>query len=415
MARRRKEHLTDRAVTAAPEGLICDGGGLYLRVTKGADGSLNRSWLYRFAAGRRERWMGLGAYPEVSLREAREMTYDAKRLRRQGIDPIDDKRARKSAQTLKAIKETTFATAAHGYIRSHSAGWRNAKHAAQWQATLETYAYPILGRLPVQAIDASLVLKAIEPIWTTKPETASRLRGRIEAILDWARARGLRDGENPARWRGHLDKLLPARSKVRRVEHHAALPFDDLPAFMGRLGKQEGTAARALAFTILTAARTGETIGAKWDEIDLVARVWTIPAGRMKAGKEHRVPLAAAAIAILEHAAERRENDFVFPGFRGGGLSNMALLALLRRMGCGDLTTHGFRSTFRDWAAERTGFPREVAEQALAHALPDKVEAAYRRSDLFDKRRTLTEAWARFCTTSPPKDSGVVTSLRRPA
>ncbi len=343
--------------------------------------------------------MGLGAYPEVSLREARERTDDARRLRRQGIDPIDDKHARRSARALKAVKETTFAAAAHGYIRSHSAGWRNAKHAAQWQATLGTYACPVLGRLPVQSIDAGLVLKALEPIWAEKPETASRLRGRIEAVLDWAKARGLREGENPARWRGHLDKLLPARSKVRRVEHHAALPFDDLPAFMGRLGKQEGTAARALAFTILTAARTGETIGAKWDEIDLVARVWTVPASRMKAGKEHRGPLAPAAVAILEQAAERRENDYVFPGARGGALSNMAFLMLLRRMEHGDLTTHGFRSTFRDWAAERTGFPREVAEQALAHTLPDKVEAAYRRSDLFDKRRKLMEAWARFCMT----------------
>ncbi len=414
MARRRKEHLTDKAVTATLEGLTCDGGGLYLRVTRGADGSLNRSWLYRFAAGGRERWMGLGAYPEVSLREARERTDDAKRLRRQGVDPIDDKRARRSAQALKAVRETTFAAAAHGYIRSHSAGWRNAKHAAQWQATLGTYAYPVLGRLPVQAIDASLVLKAIEPIWTTKPETASRLRGRIEAILDWAKARGLREGENPARWRGHLDKLLPARSKVRRVEHHAALPFDDLPAFMGRLSKQEGMAARALAFTILTAARTGETIGAKWGEIDLAAKAWTIPADRMKAGKEHRVPLAPAAVAILEQAAERRENDYVFPGARGAGLSNMALLVLLRRMGRGDLTTHGFRSTFRDWAAERTGFPREVAEQALAHALSDKVEAAYRRGDLFDKRRKLMEPWARACSQPLPA-SAVVSPLRLPA
>jgi integrase len=415
MARKRKEHLTDKAVTAAAEGLVCDGGGLYLRVTKGADGSLNRSWLYRFASGARERWMGLGAYPDVSLKEARNAAEDARRLRRQNVDPIDDKYAKRAAQAVRKAKETTFAEAAENYVRSQSAGWRNAKHAAQWPSTLKRYAFPIIGRLPVQAIDTDLVLKVLEPIWTTKPETANRLRGRIEAVLDSAKVRGLRGGENPARWRGHLDKSLPKRSKVRRVEHHAALPFDALPEFMTRLGGQDGTAARALAFTILTAARTGEVIGAKWDEIDFAARVWTIPADRMKAGKEHRAPLATAAIAILEQAAARRENDFVFPGGRGRGLSNMAFLALLRRMKRDDLTTHGFRSTFRDWAAERTGVPREVAEQALAHALSDKVEAAYRRSDLFEKRRKLMESWARFCSTPATEKRGVVTPLRLPA
>ena len=297
-------------------------------------------------------------------------------------------------------------------MRSHGAGWRNAKHAAQWPSTLKTYVYPIFGHLPVQTIDAALVLKALEPIWNEKPETASRVRGRIEVVLDWAKARELREGENPARWRGHLDKLLPARAKIQKVEHHAALPFDDLPDFMARLKTQEGVAGRALAFTILTAARTGEAIGAKWDEIDLAAKVWTIPAGRMKAGREHRVPLAPAAAEIIEQAAARRENDYVFPGARGAGIAKTSFLTLLHRMGRGDLTAHGFRSTFRDWAAERTSFPREVAEQALAHTLSDKVEAAYRRSDLFDKRRRLLEAWARFCVTPASEKQGAVTPLR---
>jgi integrase len=410
MARRRKETFTDKGVLAAPEGLHCDGGGLYLRVTRGADGSLNRAWLYRFASTGRERWMGLGAYPDVTLKEAREQADDARRLRRRGIDPINDRREAKVAEAIATAKQTTFATAAHGYIRSHGPGWRNAKHAGQWTSTLATYAFPLFGHLPVRSIDTELVLKALEPIWTAKPETASRVRGRIESVLDWAKARKMRDGENPAHWRGHLDKLLPKRSKVRKVEHHAALPFDALPEFIGRLNTQQGVAARALVFTILTAARTGETIGAKWDEIDLGAKVWTIPAGRMKAGKEHRVPLAPAAIAIL--AAERRENDYLFPGSRGAGLSNMSFLMLLRRMGCGDLTAHGFRSSFRDWAAERTNFAREVAEAALAHTLPDKVEAAYRRSDLFDKRRRLMEAWARFCATPAGEQQGAVRALR---
>ena len=412
MARRRKETFTDRGVLAAPEGLHCDGGGLYLRVAAGVEASLNRAWLYRFASNGRERWMGFGAYPEVSLKEARELADDARRLRRQGVDPIDRRREGRAAQAVKAAKQTTFREAADGYMRSHGCGWRNGKHAAQWPSTLKTYVYPIFGHLPVQAVDAALVLKALETIWTEKPETASRVRGRVESVLDWAKARGLREGENPARWRGHLDKLLPARAKIQRVKHHAALPFDALPEFMVRLKSQEGVAARALAFTILTGARTGEAIGAKWNEIDLAAKVWTIPASRMKAGREHRVPLAPAAVEIIERAAARRENDYVFPGARGAGLSNMSFLMLLRRMGRGDLTAHGFRSSFRDWTAERTSFPREVAEQALAHTLSDKVEAAYRRSDLFDKRRKLMEAWARFCTTPSVETRGVVASIR---
>jgi integrase len=244
-------------------------------------------------------------------------------------------------------------------------------------------------------------MKALEPIWQTKPETASRLRGRIEAVLDWAKVRGFREGENPARWRGHLDKLLPARSKVRKVEHHPALPYDELADFVAVLRSQEGIAARALEFLMLTATRTGEVIGARWDEVDLGQKIWVVPATRMKAGRDHRVPLSAAAVSILEEMKKIRESDFVFPGGKKGRpLSNMAMLAVLKRVDRSDLTAHGFRSSFRDWAAERTNFPREVAERALAHTVSDKVEAAYRRGDLFQKRRQLMDAWAKFCETT---------------
>jgi len=287
------------------------------------------------------------------------------------------------------------------------------KHKEQWPNTLNTYAGPVFGSLPVQAIDVGLVMKALEPIWQTKPETASRLRGRIEAVLDWATAREYRKGENPARWRGHLDKLLPARSKVRKVEHHSALPYDELADFIVALRGQEGVASRALEFLILTAARTGEVIGARWDEVDLEEKIWVVPAARMKAGREHRVPLSAAAVAVLEEMSEIRESDFVFPGGKKGKpLSNMAMLAVLKRMERSELTAHGFRSSFRDWAAEQTNFPHEVAEMALAHTVGDKVEAAYRRGDLFQKRQQIMEAWARFCLTTRSQAEVVPISSR---
>jgi integrase len=304
----------------------------------------------------------------------------------------------------------TFRACAEAYMAAHQAGWRNAKHAAQWPSTLGTYVYPVFGDLSVRAIDTGLVMKALEPIWQKKPETASRLRGRIEAVLDWARAAGYRDdGENPARWRGHLQNLLmktssatkAARRTSGRGEHHAALPYADIGAFMTVLREQAGTAALALEFTILTAARTGEVIGAKWEEVNLTEQMWIVPAERMKADKEHRVPLSNAAMTILEQMADAWDSEFIFPGARPGQpLSNMALLMLLRRIGRGDLTTHGFRSTFRDWAGDCTDFPRDVAEMALAHTLGDKVEAAYRRGDGFQKRRLLAEEWAKFCAES---------------
>jgi integrase len=316
---------------------------------------------------------------------------------------------------LEAAKALTFKAAASAYVASHRAAWHNAKHAAQWESTLSTYAYPVIGALSVQAVDTALVLKVLEPIWTTKPETASRVRGRIEAVLDWARARGFRQGENPARWRGHLDNLLPARTKVRAVKHHAALPYDDVPAFMATLRQQEGTAARALEFTILTAGRTGETLGATFPEINTAERAWIVPAGRMKARKEHRVPLSDRAVELVElaRAVPGLSDRHIFPGERRDkSLSNMAMLQLLRRMGRDDVTVHGFRSSFRDWAAERTNFPNEVVEMALAHTVSRKVEAAYRRGDLFEKRRRLMAEWAAFCATTKPATKGAVVSLK---
>jgi integrase len=387
--------LTAMAIMQAKRrGYYADGGGLYLQVSANAA----KSWVFRYKEAGKLHEMGLGPVHALGLAEAREKARDCRRLRLDGLDPIEARKVARMQARLDAAKAMTFEACAERYIASHKAGWRNPKHAAQWPATLATYVYPVFGSLPVQAVDVRLVMNAIEPIWTTKPETASRVRGRIESVLDWATARGFRQGENPARWRGHLENLLPKKSKVRRVEHHAALPHAEIAAFMTELRQQEGVAASALEFAILTAARTGEVIGATWNEIDFAEQLWTVPAERMKAGKEHRVPLSDAALAILEDLREVQQDNFVFPGGKAGRpISNMAMLMLLRRMGRGDLTAHGFRSSFRDWAAERTGFPAEVAEMALAHTVSDKVEAAYRRGDLFQKRRHLMEAWAKFC------------------
>ncbi len=336
-----------------------------------------------------------------------------------GIDPIEARNAAHHKTALETAKAVTFKQAAERYIDRHKAEWRNVKHAQQWRNTLTTYAYPEIGHLSVQAIERSLILKVLEPIWTKKPETASRVRGRIEKVLDDAQSRGERDGENPARWGGHLENSLPNRTKVRRVEHHAALAYAELGGFVKSLRKENGVAARALEFLIFTAARTGEVIGARWLEVDLAVALWTIPLERMKAGKEHRIPLSAPAMAILKELNRARpvgasDDAFVFPGGRPGQpLSNMALLAVLKRMERTDVTSHGFRSTFRDWSAERTNYPAEVAEMALAHTVGDKVEAAYRRGDLFDKRRRLMIDWARFCNTEKP--GGAVVELRKRA
>jgi integrase len=358
--------------------------------------------------------MGLGPLGDFTLDEARERARRARQLLKDGIDPLDARKAERAKQAteaaLAAAANVTFRECAGQYYRFHSRKWSNVKHAAQFLSTLEMYAYPTLGKLPVAAIDKALVLKAIEPIWFTKTETASRVRGRIEAVLDYAATRCYRAGDNPARWEGNLVHALPARATIAKVEHHAALPFPELPSFMVELAAREGIAARALEFTILTAGRTGEIIGTKWGEIDLAQKVWVIPAARMKAGREHRVPLADRALAILQEMP--REVDFVFPGGRKGvPISNMAMAQLLKRMGRPDITVHGFRSTFRDWCAERTSYPNHVIEKALAHVVADKVEAAYRRGDLFNKRRQLMQAWAAYCA-APQREAATVTPIR---
>ena len=408
----RRPDLTAREVAALAKqpGLHWVSANLYLDTTDGV------SWIFRYMLDGRSRAMGFGPYPRVTLAEARARADQAWKIVDAGGDPIEERRARKEAARVERAKAMTFRACAEAYIRAHSPAWKNAKHSAQWPATLAAYVYPILGDLLVRAVDVGLIMKVLEPIWTEKTETASRVRGRIESILDWATARGYRTGENPARWKGHLATLLSAPTKAKaaarrangRGEHHAALPYAEIPDFMAELRQQQGIAARALEFTIQTGARTGEAIGAKWSEINLAERLWTIPADRMKAGKEYRNPLAGRVIEILKDMQKIRESDFVFPGGKAGRpLSNMAMLELLRRMGRDDLTVHGFRSSFSDWCAERTAFPSEVREMALAHAVSDKVEAAYRRGDLFDKRRQLAEAWAQFCA-APVIDAEVV-------
>jgi integrase len=390
-------------------GMYADGAGLYLQVT----GAGAKSWIFRFSLHGKAREMGLGSLSAVSLSEARINAGECRRLRQEGLDPIEVRKARRQQAVLDAAKTVTFSDAAASYIASHRAGWRSAKHAWQWENTLATYAEPVLGRQSIQAIDTALVMKVLEPIWSKKPETASRLRGRIEAVLDWAKSRGLRQGENPARWKGHLKHQLPPRSKLQRVKHHPALPFAELPDFVSKLGAQKGTAARALEFTILTAARTGDTIGAVWNEVNTSDKVWTVPADRMKARKEHRVPLSPRALAILSDEHDVRTSDYVFPGGKAGkSLSSMAMAEVLQRMDRGDITVHGFRSTFRDWAAERTDFHSEVVEMALAHAIGDRVEAAYRRGDLFEKRRQLMDEWARYCNTPAASGRDTIVPMR---
>ena len=396
-------------------GMHPDGGGLYLQITP----SGARSWTYRYMIAGKERYMGLGPLARVTLKAARDLADECFRQRRDGVtigertyfDPLEIRDARRAADRLEAAKAMTFEQCARAYLDDHRDSWRNPKHRQQWENTLAAYVCPVFGALPVQAIDRQLVLKAIKPIWKTKPETANRVRGRIEAVLDWATSGDLRKGDNPARWHGNIANALPRRSKVRKVQHHPAMPFDALPAFMASLREQQGIAARALEFTILTAGRTGETTGAAPAEIDADAKMWTVPADRIKAQREHRVPLAPRALAIVEEMP--RGGRYVFPGGRRGKpLSNMAMLAVLERMGRADVTVHGFRSTFKDWTSERTSFPNEVSEAALAHIVGDKVEASYRRGDLFDKRRKLMEAWAIYCAA--PK-VGKVVAFRRKA
>jgi integrase len=411
---KRIDRLSPRRVaTERRPGYYADGGGLYLQVSP----ARTKSWVFRFTLNGRAREMGLGSLDTFALPEARNRALACRKQLDERIDPIDARDALRAQGRLDAAKALTFSECAEKYIAAHRAGWRSAKHASQWERTLKTYAEPVIGKLPVQRIDVGLVMRVLEPIWKDKPETASRLRGRIEAILDWASARGLRTGDNPARWRGHLDSLLPARAKVRAVTHHPALPYADIGAFMGSLREQDGTVARALEFTILNAARSGEVMGAQWSEFDLDAKIWTIPAERTKTKREHRVPLAPRSLAILRAMETTKTGNFVFPGGRAKKpLSNVAMLRLLNRLVRNNLTVHGFRSTFRDWAAEQTNYPRELAEAALAHTNADKVEAAYRRGDLFEKRRKLMDAWARHCSNAKSAEQKVVAlSPRRTA
>lgn len=385
-------------------GRYADGNGLYLEISSRG----TKAWIFRFMLNGRARAMGLGPFPVVSLADARLKALECKRVLLEGTDPIDARNAKHREKQLAAAKAISFDECAASYIESHRAGWKNAKHADQWKNTIATYASPVFGPQPVQAIDTPLVMRVLEPIWQTKTETASRLRNRIELVLSWATARGYRQGDNPARWRGHLENLLPKRSAVKSVEHFSALPIGQVHEFMATLREQPGVSARALEFCILTATRTSETLGARWEELSLSEGTWTIPASRMKAKKEHRVPLAPRALEILREMQSFGSPSYVFPSHgKDKPLSNMAFLMLLRRMEL-EVTAHGFRSTFRDWAAERTNFPREVAETALAHTLKDKVEAAYRRGDLFDKRRKLMVAWGDFCAQRPIGTKNVI-------
>jgi integrase len=412
MARQRDRLTALKVGRLKAPGLYADGAGLYLQIK--AAGA--RSWVFRYRMGGRKtpRDMGLGSAADVSLAGARLKADACRDALRAGIDPIDARKRADAAAALDAAKAISFKDCATAFIASQKDGWRNSKHAAQWTATLEAYAFPSMGKLPVAEIGIEHVLKVLEQpcadlsgkptLWKGKTETASRVRGRIEAILDWAKVRNYRAGENPARWRGNLQHSLPKRGKVQKVKHHAALPYGEIGAFVQALRAKEGTAARALEFLILTTARTSEVTGARWREIDLDAALWTVPADRIKGGKLHRVPLSASAVAVLEaqfKAQGKAESDaFVFPGGKAKKpLSENAMLALLTRMKRDDLTAHGFRSSFRDWAAEQTNYPREAAEMALAHVVSDKVEAAYRRGDLFEKRRRLMDDWAKFCTT----------------
>jgi integrase len=385
------------------KGMHADGGNLYLRISE----SGSRAWMFRYSDNGKLHDMGLGPVHTISLPRARELAREYRELLLQGVDPIAHRRASVAARRAADAKAVTFKQCADAYIASHEAGWRNASHRQQWTNTLAQYAHPTIGSLPVAAIDTALVMKVLEPIWRTIPETATRVRGRIEAVLDWAKARGFRSGENVARWKGHLDHLLPARAKLRAVKHLPAMPYTEIGAFVASLRQEISLGARALEFAILTGARTGEVLGAKWNEVDLAAKVWIVPPERMKANKTHRVPLSEAAVALLGQLP--RLNEHVFPGQRGA-FSDKIMQLTLRRMGYGNFTVHGFRSSFRTWCSEQTSFPREVCEMALAHAIPNAVEAAYRRGDLFEKRRRLMEAWAEFCTK--PATGGKVVAIR---
>src|SRR5258708_22263247 len=400
--------FSNTRIAKLKDGMHGDGGGLYLRIAGNG-----RSWIFRFAGGGRSHDLGAGPFPEVSLTDARARAFEFRQALARGVDPLAQRREqRATARAEAAAKVMTFNECAQAYIRAHDAKWGNTKHRRQWSDTLRIYASPVFGSLPVSAVNTALVMRVIEPLWEQKTETASRVRARIEAVLGWATVSGFRSGDNPARWRGHLKHLLPARSDVDPVAHHAALSWSEAPAFMARLRAEQGTIARALEFAILTGMRREAVALAAWSEVDLQARIWTVPAARMKgrqtAKKDHRVPLSDRAIEIVQEMAAVRSCDLIFPGRDGRRpIGEAGMRQLCQRLNAA-ITPHGFRSTLQDWAAHRTNFPREVAEQALAHAVGDKVETAYRRGDLFEKRRALAEAWAQYCDGEEPAESKVV-------
>jgi integrase len=388
MARRINRLNARKVATATKYGRHADGGGLYLSISPNG----GRRWVFLFRWHGKPTEIGLGSARDVALARARELASQARAKLAEGINPKDIR---------KPSAGTTFGECADRLIEAMRPSWRNPKHAAQWEMTLREYAAPLRG-MPVDKITTDDVLGVLKPLWHEKPETASRLRGRMERVLDAAKAKGLRSRDNPARWRGHLDQLLPKRQRLTRG-HHAAMHYIDIPAFMPKLQVRQSTAALALEFAILTAARSGEVLGARWEEFDLDQGVWTVPAGRMKGARQHRVPLSRPAVKILKAMQECRNGDFVFPGQKPNTpLSVMAMQMVLRRMRVEDVTVHGFRSAFRDWAAECTNYPNEVCEAALAHVIENKAEAAYRRGDLFNKRRRLMETWAAYCAAHKP-------------
>ncbi|MBT4890192.1 MAG: tyrosine-type recombinase/integrase [Rhodospirillales bacterium] len=386
-------------------GRYSDGNGLYLQISRFD----TKAWIFRFTLNGKPRQMGLGPIDIVSLKEAREEANRCRKLVHQRIDPIDLRSQERSKSLVSSASIITFQECAEKYIDAHISSWKNAKHGSQWRNTLTTYAFPILGNIPIQDVSTGMVLEVLEPIWTTKTETASRVRGRMESILGWAKSREYRKGENPARWKDHLGNILPQKTKVSHVKHHAALPYEQIGRFMEELRSKKSNSSQGLELLILTATRTGEVIHATWNEIDFNKQLWTIPAERTKTKKEHRVPLSGDAMNVLIEMKKNASSDYIFPGARKGRpLSNMAFLQCLKRMGRGDLTAHGFRSSFRDWAAEQTNYPSEVAEMALAHTVGDKVEAAYRRGDLYNKRCKIMESWAKYCATIPGDSDNVI-------
>jgi integrase len=393
-----KQKLTARAAATTKPGRYGDGGGLYLIVSP----SGARKWIFRFTYAGRVTETGLGSSQAVSLAEARDKAHEARRVLKMGKNPIETKRQ----AALAEAGIPTFASVADALVTAKESEWRNEKHRAQWRVALTKLAAP-LRSLPVDEIDTATVLAVLKPLWQAKPETASRLRGRIEAVLNAAKAQGYRSGENPAAWRGHLAHLLPKRAKFAR-RHHAAMDYREVPAFVVRLRMCDAVAAMALEFCILTATRSGEVYGARWSEIDTAARVWIVPAARMKAGREHRIPLSVRAFGILERMSDAKTCDYVFPSPRGRRpLSHVAMAKVMERLQIVGQTVHGFRSAFRDWAGNETHFPREIAEAALAHVIGDKAEQAYRRGDALEKRRALMETWAAFCRRTIIESSNV--------